>query len=371
MDSMSKNKHLRSYLKGLPDFVASYILEYYNGESINTQIGYCLDIRVFFNYLCENGFADSAEDIQISDLENVRVSDLIHFKSYLKEYTVHSISVTGKPISRLCSNSAFGINRKLSAVRGLFIYLYKTDELSQNITDKIDFMKLHQQIKKPLTTKETINLIDVIYNGQNYLTGRNYSEYSRRRSRDIAIFTAYLGTGVRVSELANLNVEDVDFQTSSFVVRRKGGDQQEIFMPIQVENTILAYLAGKEPEELEAAFSTEGKDDIKFTRTTGPLFLNRSGKRLGIAGIEKMLKNYCFAAGITHPDKTRPHALRRTFACRLLEDGIDIKMVAELMGHKNIEVTHRYYAQYSAKARKEIMQNLDVYKDAENTDTTP
>ena len=59
--------------------------------------------------------------------------------------------------------------------------------------------------------------------------------------------------------------------------------------------------------------------------------------------------------GITNPDKTRPHALRRTFACQLLEDGVDIKMVAELLGHKNIEVTHKYYAQYNAKARKELM----------------
>lgn len=363
MENAAKHKYLKSYLAGLPDFVSSFILEYYNGESVNTQIGYCLDIRVFFSYLCENGVKSSPEDISLDDIEKITVSDLIHFKSYLREYTIHSFSPSGKPTARVCKNSAYGINRKLSAVRGLFIYLYKTDKISQNITDKIDFMKLHQQIKKPLTSKETISLIDVLYNGKKYFTGRNLAEYQRRRSRDIAIFTAYLGTGVRVSELANLNIEDIDFQTSSFIVRRKGGDQQEIFMPMQVENAIFAYLAAKEPEELEESFNSEGrsKEDFKLKRTTGPVFLNRNGQRLGIAGIEKMLKNYCLTAGITHPDKTRPHALRRTFACRLLEDGIDIKMVAELMGHKNIEVTHRYYAQYSAKARKEVMQNLKVY----------
>lgn len=357
MENASKHRYLKSYLSGLPEFVSAYILEYYNGESINTQIGYCTDIRVFFNYLCENGLKSSPEQITEEDLEKVTVSDFIRFKSYLREYEVHSHSVSGKPTTRICKNSAYGINRKLSAVRGLFIYLYKTDKISQNITDKIDFMKLHQQIKKPLTSQETINLIDVIYNGEKYFEGRNLAEYKRRRSRDIAIFTAYLGTGIRVSELAGLNIEDLDFSSSSFTVKRKGGDQQEIFMPLQVENTLYAYLAEKEPEELEK----DGKEDCAPKRTTGPVFLNRAGKRLGIAGIEKMLKNYCFAAGITHPDKTRPHALRRTFACRLLEDGIDIKMVAELMGHKNIEVTHRYYAQYGAKARKEVMQSLDVY----------
>ena len=58
--------------------------------------------------------------------------------------------------------------------------------------------------------------------------------------------------------------------------------------------------------------------------------------------------------------QTRPHALRRTFACTLLEEGVDIKMVAELMGHKNIEVTHKFYAQYSSKAKKEIMRSREI-----------
>jgi len=363
MNEINKNRALKSYLKGLPDFVSAYILEYYSGESINTQIGYCIDIRVFLKYLCEEVIPEkeTTDKINLEDINNVTVSDLIHFKSYLKEYTIESVSQSGKIIRRVCKNSAFGVNRKLSAVRGMFIYLYKTDKISQNITDKIDFMKLHQQIKKPLTTQETISLIDVIYNGDKIFTGRNLAEYARRRSRDIAIFTTYLGTGVRVSELANLDVEDVDFGTVSFTVKRKGGDQQEIFMPIQVENCIFAYLCGKEPEEIE----NQDKEELKIQRTSGPLFLNRKGQRLGVSGIEKMLKNYCAAAGITHPDKTRPHALRRTFACRLLEDGVDIKMVAELMGHKNIEVTHRYYAQYGAKARKEVMRNLQVYNENE------
>ena len=74
----------------------------------------------------------------------------------------------------------------------------------------------------------------------------------------------------------------------------------------------------------------------------------------------KVLKKYCATVGIYDPDKARPHALRRTFACNLIADGIDIKMVAELMGHKNIEVTHKYYTQYAIEKRKEVMQNFDI-----------
>ena len=71
-----------------------------------------------------------------------------------------------------------------------------------------------------------------------------------------------------------------------------------------------------------------------------------------------MLKNYCHTVGITHPDKTRPHALRRTFACRLLEDGVDIKMVAELMGHKNIETTLDVYTEVCFEKQQESMEDL-------------
>ena len=345
---MIKQHYLSNYLSELPDFVFTYIEEYYNGESINTQLGYCIDVRVFLNFLRQNRFKEiiKNEDFTPEHMEKITPSDLIRFKAYLREYETEYISPSGKPMKRICRNSAYGINRKLSAVRGLFIYLYKTEQISQNVTDKVDFVKLHQKIKKPLTTQETVRLIDVIYNGEKYFEGRTLSEYKNKKLRDIAIFTTYLGTGIRVSELVNMQITDVDFNTQSFIVTRKGGDQQEIFMPVQVNNALYEYI----------------HEDKENPRETGPLFLGRGGKALTTAAVEKTLKNYCYTVGITHPDKTRPHALRRTFACRLLEDGVDIKMVAELMGHKNIEVTHRYYAQYSSKKRREVMENLDVLR---------
>ena len=338
-----KFSYLREYTDRLPDFVTEYLIEYYTGESVNTQIGYAIDIRVFFNYLkleVLNGVND-IKDITVKDINNLKVTDLIRFKSYLREYEQETRTVTGKTIKRTYRNSAYGINRKMSAVRGMFIYLYKTEQIKENITDKVDFAKLHQKIKKRLTSQETCDLLDVIYNGEKYYEGRLLTEYKKRKARDTAIFTTYLGTGIRVSELINLNIEDLDLDTNSFIVTRKGGDQQEIFMPQQVKETISEYL--------------EQEKKLRETIEKGPLFLSRNSKRFTTAGIEKLLKNYCHTVSITNPDKTRPHALRRTFACQLLEDGVDIKMVAELLGHKNIEVTHKYYAQYNAQARKEIM----------------
>ncbi|MGN0164437.1 MAG: tyrosine-type recombinase/integrase [Candidatus Ornithomonoglobus sp.] len=102
------------------------------------------------------------------------------------------------------------------------------------------------------------------------------------------------------------------------------------------------------------------------TKGTDPLFISRNGKRILPQTIEKNLKNYCILAGITDPEKMHPHALRRTFACSMIADGVDIKMVAELMGHKNIEVTHRYYTQYATERRKQVMREFDIVGEAKS-----
>ena len=344
---MSKHARLMNFLSNLPDFVFDYIEISYSGESINTQIGYSIDIKTFLEYLKQFKFKDveRLEDFTLAHMEQVTLRDLNAFTAYLKEYETDTVTIDGRHVKRVRKNSAYGINRKLSGIRGLFAYLYKNDLISQNVTDKLDFKKIHQKMKRPLTTQETIDLLDVIYNGEKYYEGRDLTEYNNRKLRDIALFTAYLGTGCRVSELINLDVKDVSFDTSSFVVTRKGGDEQEIFMPVQVENELYNYMQ-------ERAENKNAKDDA--------LFLSRLGKRMTAQGVEKLLKKYCATVGIYDSDKARPHALRRTFACNLIADGVDIKMVAELMGHKNIEVTHRYYTQYAVEKRKEVMRRFDI-----------
>ena len=119
-----KHGYLKAYTECMPGFVSEYIIEYYSGESINTQIGYAIDIRVFFNYLITGILTDKADisEITVKDIDSLRVSDLIHFKSYLKEYEQETVTPTGKHVIRVYKNSPYGINRKMSAVRGLFIF---------------------------------------------------------------------------------------------------------------------------------------------------------------------------------------------------------------------------------------------------------
>lgn len=347
---MSKYTNLTRFLSDMPDFVFDYIEHAYDGESINTQLGYSIDIRVFLKYLQLFKFKDikHIEDFTPKHMEQVNIRDLTEFQAYLREYESEFTTADGKVQKRMRYNSAYGINRKMSGIRGLFSYLYKNDLISQNVTDKIDFKKLHHKMKRPLTSQETIRLLDCLYNGEKYMEGRMLKEYEKNKQRDIALIITYLGTGCRVSELVNLDISDVDMDTSSFIVTRKGGEQQEIFMPVQVQNEIAKYME----ERME-------RDNIK---DKDALFLSRGGKRMSAQSVENMLKKYCTVVGIHDPEKMKPHALRRTFACNMIADGIDIKMVAELMGHKNIEVTHKYYAQYSTRERKRVMRNYEIEK---------
>jgi len=345
---MSQYTKLHNFLSELPDFVFEYIELAYKGESVNTQLGYSIDIKVFLSYLRQFKFRDvqSLEEFTPEHMEQVTLRDLTGFQAYLREYESEFTMPDGSVQKRVRRNGAKGINRKMSGVRGLFLYLYKNDMISHNITDKVDFEKVHHKMKRALSSQETVRLLDCIYNGDKYLEGRDLVEYEKHKQRDIALFTAYLGTGCRVSELVNLDIHDVDFDTSSFIVTRKGGDEQEIFMPVQVENELFTYMK----QRLE----------MKNVKDKKALFISRVGKRMSAQSVEKTLKKYCSIVNIHDPDKCKPHALRRTFACNMIADGVDIKMVAELMGHKNIEVTHKYYTEFAARERKRVMRAFDI-----------
>ena len=134
---MSKYVDLTRILTKLPDYVFDYIEVAYDGESVNTQIGYSIDIKTFFEYLIKFKFGKSItpEEITTDMLNEVTLRDLNGFKAYLREYESEYISASGKVIKRVRTNNEYGINRKLSGIRGLFMYLYKNDYIDHNVTD--------------------------------------------------------------------------------------------------------------------------------------------------------------------------------------------------------------------------------------------
>lgn len=350
---VAKTILLNNTLSELPDFVFDFVKKYYDGESVNTQIAYAIDIRTYLKYLMRlspfKNEVNVIEDFTPAHLEKVDLNTLLDYKVYLERYENTYTTNDGIEKTVILTNSKKGILRKLSTLRTLYSYLFKADLIDRNITEKLDLPKIHHKMKKPLTFQETLKIIDVIYNGEKYFKGRELALYKKKKQRDITIFSTLLGTGIRVSEMIGLNIEDIDFENSSFVVLRKGGDNQEIYMPVQVENELHLYIQ----ERMEFPNAKDKK----------ALFLSNRGTRITVSSIEKMVKKYCNIAGVYNPDKTTVHALRRTFACNLLEEGIDLKMVAELLGHRDISVTAKFYAQHNKASHRKVMQSVKLPTD--------
>lgn len=345
----TKNMQLNNILSELPDFVFDFVRKYYDGDSINTQIAYATDIRTYLRFLQKQpqfSKIEKIEDFTPEHLESVDLNMMLDYKVYLERYETTYRTSTGKIRTVVLTNSRKGIVRKLCTLRSLYSYLFKSDSIEKDITQKLDLPRVSHRIKKPLTVRETMDVIDVIYEGEKYFEGRELALYKSRKQRDIAIFVTVLGTGIRISELVGLNIEDIDFDNSSFIVQRKGGDHQEIPMPLQVENEIYLYLQ----ERLK----------IKDAKDKNALFLSNRKSRIHVSTVEKMIKKYCNIAGVYNPDKTTVHALRRTFACRLLEEGYDIKLISELLGHKDVSVTSRFYAQHNKETHRRVMQNIEL-----------
>jgi len=289
---MSKTMQLNNMLANLPDFVFDFVKKYYDGESINTQLAYCIDIRIFLKYLMtlpEFKHIENIEDFTAEDLNKVDLNILLNFRAYLEQYENTYVTATGAKKTVILTNSKKGILRKMSTLRSLFSYLFKADKLDKNITEKLDLPRIHHKIKKPLTVQETLRVIDVIFNGEKYFQGKELANYYKKKQRDISIFTMLLGTGIRVSELVGLNIEDINFENSSFVVLRKGGEYQEIYMPVQVENELYLYM--------------QEREKMKNIVDKKALFLSNRGTRLTVSSIEKMIKKYCHVAGIFNREK--------------------------------------------------------------------
>lgn len=345
---MSKHIRLKNYLQHLPDYVFDFIQKYYDGESINTQIAYAIDLKVYFTYLTEHFYKNiNIENITIKQLESVSLTDLINYKDYLKEYQLTYISpITNKNITKTITNDTKGISRKLASLHSFYSYLFKTEQIQSNITEKLDLPKIKHHMKKPMSMLESLKFVDVVMNGEKYITDKRLlTEYNLRKLRDTALFITLLGVMCRVSEIVNLDIDDIDFENSSFTVKRKGGNFEEIFMPIQVENALYEYIQQRK--------LVDTKDKA--------LFISKRKTRITVSMVEKLMKSYCDLAEITHPDKRTIHSLRRTGACQLLNDNVNIQMVSQLLGHSSVMVTSKYYAQYNNEQKREVMKNREIY----------
>ncbi len=321
----------RGLLRELPSWVSDYLRSCENTTSPLTRLNYTFDIRVFLVYLIRENpkfTGCSLHNVTTQMLDELLLRDLEMYVDYLSYYT----SETGEQVKM---NTETGKARKIASLRSCFRFLFKHQLLRANYAELLETPKIKQKEIVRLTSEEASNIIAVIRSGEG-LTSRQKEYQKKTLLRDIAICIMFLTTGIRVSELVGLNQSDLDFDNRSFVVTRKGGNRVMLFFEEETENALLEYLLEKRKK------GTIGLDE--------PLFTSMQNKRINVKTVENLVKKY---AGISSPLKRiTPHKLRSTYGTLLYEETGDIYLVAEVLGHKDVNTTRKHYAAISEQRRR-------------------
>ena len=326
-------------LEQLPSFCEDYFIGIESRTSCQTRLKYAYDLRIFFDFLCKRKFKNlDVLDLSIEELKAVTHYDIELFLSYLSHYRFHD-----KHLS--CDERAKA--RKLSAVRALFKYFFNKGILDRDDSAKVRTPKLHEKEIIRLDSKEISELINVAETG-NGLTKHASGYHEKTRVRDTAILTLFLGTGIRISELVGLDNDSFDFSENSFVVTRKGGNRAILYFSNEVKYSLQEYIAEK-------------SNDPKVPAHEPAFFLSMQYKRINVRTVEILVKKY--SKIISPLKKITPHKLRSTYGTRLYNETGDIYIVADVLGHRDVNTTKKHYAAINEENRKLVADKVKLRQD--------
>ncbi len=329
-NSINLNNRLKELIKELPDFCADFFMGIESTTSPLTRLNYAYDLRVFFNFAVTE-LADyrgkNIKDITISDFNALETT---HFELYLNYLTYYNKN------DDIIENHNTGKARKISALKSFSKYYYKKEQIDANKIALIDSPSIKEKTIVRLEPDEIANLIDASESGDT-LSKKQQSYHAKTQKRDTAILTLFLGTGIRVSELVGLNINDVDFKSNAFNVTRKGGNQVTLYFGSEVKSALFEYL-----EERKAVIAETGSENA--------LFLSLQKKRLTQRSIQNLVKKY--SKTVTPLKNITPHKLRSTYGTRLYQESGDIYLVADVLGHKDVNTTRKHYAAMSEEKRR-------------------
>lgn len=331
-------------LEQLPYFCEQYFVGIEMRTSSQTRLKYAYDLRIFFDYLCRKKFKNKEIlDLNIDDLATITHTDIEFFISYLSHYRFN-----GKNLS--CDECAKA--RKLSTVRAMFKYFFNNGMIPVDHSAKVATPKLHDKEIIRLDGEEVADLIETTENGSG-LTKHAVGYHNKTRVRDTAIISLFLGTGIRISELVGLDNDSFDFENKSFVVTRKGGNQAILYFSDEVKYALEEYLTEKFND------STIPKDEPAF-------FLSLQKRRINVRSVENLVKKYSKIA--TPLKKITPHKLRSTYGTQLYNKTGDIYIVADVLGHRDVNTTKKHYAAISEENRKKVANLVALRRDGEENE---
>ena len=317
-------KKLRTMLSELPAFFKDFFRGIEPRTQSRTQIAYAYDIKIFLQFLLEENPSikksyGSVTEIPISVLESLTVTDIEEYMEYLKYR-----DTDGKKIS----NKENAIKRKISTLKSVFKYFYRTEKISENIMERVQLPKLHSKDIIRLDIDEVAMMIDEAERGEG-LSDRQRAYHGKTKVRDVALLSLLLGTGIRVSECVGLDISDVDFKNNGILIHRKGGKEVTVYFSDEVKEALQNYY-------------DERVLILEESRHEGAFFLSMQNKRLSVRSVENLVKKY--AKIISPLKKITPHKLRSTYGTNLYKETGDIYLVADVLGHSDVNTTKKHYA---------------------------
>lgn len=302
------NKYI-SYLE-LERNVSHYTIRNYTTDLCGSE-----KVKGFFTFLKEKGI-DSPDKVDRTVLRD--------YLGYLMEQGIVKASIA----------------RKLSAIRSFYRYLVREGVLPASPIEKTSSPKLDKRLPSFLTIDEVERLL----NTPNLSTPQG--------QRDRALFELLYASGLRVSELVNLDLGEVNLDTNEIRVWGKGSKERMVLMGNPASEALRNYLEQGRPRLL---------GDRKKTNA---MFLNRYGQRIPERRVQKMLEDYAKKAGIGK--RVHPHMLRHTFATHLLDGGADLRVVQELLGHAQLSSTQIYTHVTKSQARKVYLSAHPMAKEKDD-----
>lgn len=321
---------MRAVLETLPPFCKTFFRGIEEYTSARTRLAYAYDLRLFFEYLHEvNPECAKMEirDYPITLLDQIKRTDIEEYLEYITLY-----SKDGKDIS----NDERGKTRKLASLRSFYNYYYQSEMIETNPASLVPMPKKHEKEIIRLEPNEVAILLDQVESGAN-LTKKELEFHKKTKVRDVALLTLLLGTGIRVSECVGLDLNDVNFDEGGIKIRRKGGYEAVVYFGNEVEEALLDYL-----EERHHIIPESGHENA--------LFLSLQNRRISVRSVENLVKKY--ASRVTTLKKITPHKLRSTYGTSLYRETGDIYLVADVLGHKDVNTTRKHYAAQEDERRR-------------------
>ena len=347
-DELNKKNilHLRELLGTLPPFCAQFFRGIQEYTSSRTRIAYAYDIRVFFEYLHESNPVFRKTPIKEYPLEILDKITRLDIEEYLEHCSYYIKD--GKEYM----NDERGKSRKLASLRSFYNYFFRNEMIEKNPAALVKMPKLHEKEIVRLDPDEVAILLDTVETGEK-LTKKQMQYHEKNKLRDVALLTLLLGTGIRVSECVGIDIQDIDFKNNGIKIRRKGGYEAVIYFGDEVCIALLDYL-----EKRENMTPVSGHENA--------LFLSMQNKRITVRAVENLVKKY--ALPVTNLKKITPHKLRSTYGTTLYRETGDIYLVADVLGHKDVNTTRKHYAALEDDKRRMAAKAVTLREKGSETD---